>query len=225
MKRLFLFILIFITIKSASASIADSALVEHTSLENLMLQESLRNPALHGIFYQRAFSQLALGIDLQRQSTAFIPEKGNGYTLPYLKVSTYHHLNDHSAVWGEASYTTGKQYDIQWNSTSDYDLLNPYILADTMGGDIRHERYWISGGYATHLGKWLLGGEMLVRAQQEYRGNDPRMRGVVTDLTLRLGGGYDLGHYRLAPWLKVTSTSRPTVLRSIGRKALSPNTK
>ena len=197
MKRLFLFTLIFITIKSASASIADSALVEHTSLENQTLQELLRNPALHGIFYQRAFSQLALGIDLQRQSTAFIPEKGNGYTLPYLKVSTYHHLNDHSAVWGEASYTTGKQYDIQWNSTSDYDLLQPYILADTLGGDIRHERYWISGGYATHLGKWLLGGEMLVRAQQEYRGNDPRMRGVVTDLTLRLGGGYDLGHYRL----------------------------
>ena len=197
MKRLFLFILIFISIKAASATVADSALVEHTSLENMMQQESLCNPALHGIFYQRAFSQLALGIDLQRQSTAFIPEKGKGYALPYLKVNTYHHLNDHSTVWGEASYTTGKQYDIKWNSTSDYDLLNPYILADTLGGDIRHERYWISGGYATQLSKWLLGGEMLVRAQQEYRSNDPRMRGVVTDLTLRLGCGYDLGRYRV----------------------------
>ena len=38
---------------------------------------------------------------------------------------------------------------------------------------------------------------MLVRAEQEYRNHDPRMRGIVTDLTLRLGGGYDLRDYRL----------------------------
>ena len=128
MRRLFLFILIFITTGAALASNADSALVEHISLEKLTVQESLLNPALHGIGYQRSFSQLALGIDLQRQSTAFIPEKGKGFTLPYIKVNTYHHLNGSSTVWGEASYTTGKQHDIKWNSTSDYDLLQPYIL-------------------------------------------------------------------------------------------------
>ena len=129
------------------ASNADSALVEHISLEKLTVQESLHNPALHGIGYQQSFSQLALGIDLQRQSTAFIPEKGKGFTLPYIKVNTYHHLNGSSTVWGEASYTTGKQHDIKWNSTSDYDLLQPYILADTAGGNTRRERYTISGGY------------------------------------------------------------------------------
>ena len=197
MRRLFFFILIAITIKAASASNADSALFEHTSLEKLTQLESLRNPALHGIGYQMAFSQLAFGLDLQRQSTAFVPEQGNGYTLPYLKVITYRHLNGRSTVWGEASYTTGRQHGIKWNSTSDYDLLQPYILADTLGGDTRRERYTISGGYATQLSQWLLGAEVHVRAEQEYRGHDPRMRGVVTDLTLRLGGGYDLGAYRL----------------------------
>ena len=64
MRRLFLFILIFITIKAAWASDADSALVEHTTLGKLPQQESLRNPALHRIGYQQSFSQLALGIDL-----------------------------------------------------------------------------------------------------------------------------------------------------------------
>lgn len=197
MRRLFFFILIAISIKAASASNADSALVEHTSLEKLTQHESLRNPALHSIGYQMAFSQLALGLDVQRQSAAFVPEQGDGYTLPYLKVNTYRHLNGRSTVWGEASYTTGRQHGIKWNSTSDYDLLQPYILADTLGGDTRRERYTISGGYATQLSQWLLGAEVHVRAEQEYRGHDPRMRGVVTDLTLRLGGGYDLGTYRL----------------------------
>lgn len=198
MKRQFLLILIFITIHVAGmASHADTALVEHTSLGQLSTLEAMRNPALYGSGYQTSFSQLALGIDMEHQSQAFVPEKGTGYILPYLKVNTFHPVNRRSTVWGEASYMTGKVHDIKWNSTSDYDLLQPYILADTLGGDTRRERYSVSGGYATSINRWLLGAEMLVRAEQEYRGHDPRMRGIVTDLTLRLGGGVDLKRYRL----------------------------
>jgi len=198
MKRQLLITFIFSTIWAMSiASNADTALVEHTSLGQLPMLEAMRNPALHGVGYQTPYSQLALGIDVQHQSQAFVPEKGTGYTLPYLKVNTFHPLNGRSTVWGEACYMTGKMHDIRWNSTSDYDLLQPYILADTLGGDTRRERYGISGGYATRIGKWLLGAEMRVRAEQEYRSHDPRMRGIVTDLTVRLGGGYDLGRYRL----------------------------
>ena len=197
MRRLYFFILLSITITAATASNADSALVEHTSLGKLTLQQALRNPALHGSCYQMPFSQLALGFDWQHQSTAFIPEKGDGYTLPYLEVNTYHHLGQRSTVWGEASYMTGKQHGVKWNSTSDYDLLQPYILADTLGGDTRRERYTISGGYAMAINRWSLGAEMLVRAEQEYRSRDPRMRGIVTDLTLRIGGGYDFKRYRI----------------------------
>ncbi len=198
MKGQLLFIFIFMTVWTvAVASNADTALVEHTSLERLTTLEAMRNPALHGLGYHTSFSQLALGIDVQHQSQAFVPEKGSGYVLPYLGVSTFHHLSRHSTVWGEASYMTGRQRDVRWNSTSDYDLLQPYVLADTLGGDTRRERYSISGGLATSINHWQLGTEILVRAEQEYRGHDPRMRGIVTDLTVRLGGGYELKHYRL----------------------------
>ena len=198
MKRQFLLILILVTMQAAAvASNSDTALVEHTSLGRWPMLEAMRNPALHGPGYHTPFSQLELGIDVQHQSQAFVPEKGTGYILPYLGVSTFHPLNGHSTVWGEASYMTGKVHDIRWNSTSDYDLLQPYVLADTLGGDTRRERYSVSGGYATNISRWLLGAEMLVRAEQEYRGRDPRMRGIVTDVTLRLGGGCDWGRYRL----------------------------
>ena len=198
MKRPYLLITLYVAaLMAAMASNADSALVEHTTLGQLPMLEGLRNPALHGAEYRTSFSQLALGIDLERQSQAFVLEKGTGYTLPYIKVNTHLRLGDRTAVWGTASYTTGKQHGVKWNSTSDYDLLQPYILADTAGGDTHRERYAIAGGYATRLNRWLLGGEMLVRAEQEYRNHDPRMRGIVTDLTLRLGGGYELRNYRL----------------------------
>lgn len=75
---------------------------------------------------------------------------------------------------------TGKQYQVSWNSSSDYDLLNPYILADTLGGDTHCERYGFQGGYAVSKGKFQLGIEAIFRAEHEYRNVDPRMRGIVT---------------------------------------------
>ena len=70
MKRLILFILIFITITTETmASNADSALVEHTTLGRLPMLEAMRNPALHGVSYHTSFSQLALGIDVRHLST------------------------------------------------------------------------------------------------------------------------------------------------------------
>ena len=180
---------------AAVAADTDSALVEHTRLARQISADAERNPAIHGTAYSASFSQLALGIDYQHQSEAFVQQLGCGYTLPYASVDTYLRLSQSAAVWGAASYMTGIQKDVKWNSTSDYELLQPYVLADTLGGDTHRERYAFAGGYATRLDKWLLGAEMLFRAEQEYRDLDPRMRGIVTDLTLRLGAVRQMGRY------------------------------
>ena len=87
-------------------------------------------------------------------------------------------------------YNKKEQINIRWNSTSDYDLLAPYVLADTVGGNTLGERYMFSGGYSTSIGKWYVGAEMLFRAEQEWRKRDPRMRGIVSDLTVKLGTTY-----------------------------------
>ena len=180
---------------AAMATDADSALVEHTRLARMISADAERNPAIHGAAYSASFSQLALGVDYQHQSEAFVQQLGSGYVLPYAGVDTYLRLSQSAAVWGSASYTAGIQKDVKWNSTSDYALLQPYVLADTLGGDTHRERYAFAGGYATRLDKWMLGAEMQFRAEQEYRDRDPRMRGIVTDLTLRLGAGRQMGRY------------------------------
>lgn len=197
MKRILFIIIMCGTAAWASASNADSVLVEHLSLWRTIDSEARLNPALHGAAFGHSLSELTLGIDKCRQSEAFVLENGTGFQLPYLGVESFLRLSRRTAVWGTASYKTGTQHRITWNSTSDYDLLQPYVLADTLGGDTRREQYYFSGGYATRLGQWLLGAEMLFRAEQEYRDHDPRMRGVVTDLTLRIGAGRELGGYRL----------------------------
>jgi len=183
-----LFLMLTIHLYAASA---DSILVEFNTLWNTVRQPAWQNPALHGKAFNSSLTQLYAKADWQQQSEAFVQEKGKGFLLPAAHADTYIRLSDRTAVWGHASYMNGKHYDICWNSTSDYDLLQPYILADSVGGDTDCERYVFEGGYATQLKHWLLGAEMLFRADHEYRDVDPRMRGIVNELTVRLGAGYE----------------------------------
>ena len=196
-KHIITTLLMLVTLISHAAD-TDSALVEHTGLWQTICEPARQNPAIHGVAFNTPFSQLYLQTDWQHQSKAFVEEKGDGYLLPTAHVDTYLPLTDHSTVWGHASYMNGQQHHIRWNSTSDHDLLEPYILADTIGGDTQHERYVFEGGYATQIGQWLMGAEMLFRADHEYRDVDPRMRGIVNELTLRMGGGRQWHHYNWA---------------------------
>lgn len=183
------------TIMPAIAATPDSVLTEHRSAWNRLSQEVWKNPALHGQAFKTAYSQLALGVDYIDQTEAFTLQKGTGYTLYDIAAETYLRLSDRSAVWGRASYMTGKSRDISWSSVSDYELIEPYVLADTLGGNTERERYVFEGGYATKVGRLLLGGELLFRAEHEYRTVDPRMRAIVTDLTLRAGAAYETDSY------------------------------
>ena len=197
-KRKYTTLLLLAASLLMKASVEDSAVVEHTDFWQEMSRDSRQNPALHGVAFSSSFSQLDVEADWQRQSEAFVLEKGHGFLLPSACVDTYLRLSDHTAVWGHASYMNGRQHGVSWNSTSDFDLLKPYVLADTLGGDTQRERYRFEGGYATQLSRWILGAEMLFRADHEYRDIDPRMRGVVNDLTLRVGAGYEKWNYRWA---------------------------
>ena len=194
-KLLFCSVLLAVA-AAAQASTADSALVERLSVWSAVGEEAWLNPALHGKAYQNAMSELYMKIDWRRQSRPFVPEKGDGYWLPDAFVDTYLRLSPGTTVWGKASYVNGRNRNIRWNSTSDYDLLQPYIIGDTIGGDTHTECYAFSGGYATQKGRLHMGAELLFHAEQEYRDTDPRMRGIVNDLTLRAGTAWEQWHYR-----------------------------
>lgn len=176
-------------------AVTDSTLVNHHSVWQPIPVIMHDNPALYGRAFGSSYSEVSINADYKHQTEAFIQEEGTGYFLPFANVKTFLVLNDHSSVWGSAGYMNGRHKDITWNSTSDYTLLEPYIMADTLGGDTRHERYSFSGGYQTLLGKLSLGTEVLFRAEQEYRDVDPRMRGIVTELNLRIGASVPYWQY------------------------------
>ena len=174
----------------------DTARIEHLSIWNQLSAQTILNPALHADAYHTSYSQMALQYDNQRQTQAFVQEDGSGHTMGSLFVDSYLRMNNHTAVWGGASYTAGTQRNICWNSTSDYNLLAPYVMADTLGGNTYRERYYFTGGYGTQLNRIHLGGEIAIRAEHEYRDRDPRMRGIVTELTLRGGAAVTAWGYK-----------------------------
>ncbi len=173
------------------------ALAEHLSMQNEAMRVAKGNPAIMEMAYGLSLTQFSVSASWQEQSAPFVLQKGNGHTYASVNADTYLRLSDRAVVWGKASYTTGKNRDIKWSSIADYDILQPDILGDTVGGDTRREKYVFEGGYASQVNKWRVGGEMLFRAEQEYRKVDPRMRSIVSDLTLRAGATRQLGETNL----------------------------
>lgn len=188
---------LFCPLLSAEAISPDSVYTDKYSLWRQTRSEVLQNPAMMTRAYLKSFTQLSTRCDYQKQSDAFCLEQGTGMFMPEISANSYIKLTSSSVVWGEATYANGRHFDKVYNNVADLELLYPDIIADSIGGDTRRERYFFSGGYATEKGHWLLGGELKFRAEQEYRTYDPRMRSIVSDLTLRAGASCAVGKYHL----------------------------
>lgn len=206
MRHILTLTLILLAVVTAAAQVREDSvaskhqvLVDHLSIKNEANALMWQNPALMETAHATSLTQFGISIDWQRQSAAFELQQGTGHVLGSIKAQSYLRLSPRSAVWGKAGYMTGKNRDIKWNSVADYNLLKPDILGDTLGGDTRREQYTFEGGYSSRVGDhWRMGGEMLFRAEQEYRKVDPRMRSIVSDLSLRAGAARELGHYNVA---------------------------
>ena len=135
-------IVLLLSANSITAATPDSTIVEHNSMWMPASSVALANPSIHGMAYQHALTQFNYQGSFSQQNTAFVLEKGKGVNSHTLFASTFLRLSPISSAWGEASYTTSRQKEIRWNSISDYELLAPHIIADSIGGNTRLEKYW-----------------------------------------------------------------------------------
>lgn len=146
------------------------------------------NPAAKWYQHTDNYTEISLNGEYKDEDEAFVLQQGTGYTKEAFRVQAYNRLNDNAILWGGASYTTGRLRDVIWNSSSDYELLFPYITADSVGGNLRHEVYSFAGGYAYRLrSKTTLGIYGQYRAQHEFRKVDPRPRNIVSDISATAG--------------------------------------
>lgn len=186
------------------------SVTEHRNLYVGTMNEWAQNPALRFYAYSTSYGELGIFVNKRREHQAFVMQEGNmQYTMgigaasyrrlgklantSHLKPSTHP-----SVVWGSASYEFGKRKNVEWNASSDWATIYPYVLADTIGGDRKTECYSFEGGCTTQLGLWNIGEQLTFRAEHEWSTHDPRMRGIVTDLKAQVGASRILLNHYLA---------------------------
>ncbi|WP_071145443.1 DUF6850 family outer membrane beta-barrel protein [Bacteroides ihuae] len=96
-------------------------------------------------------------------------------------------------IWGNASYRNGTKDNVKWNESADYQIVYPYVMCDTVGGNnLKSEEYAFAGGYARKLDNITWGLQVNYRALKEYRTKDPRPNNTASDLYFRGGFTYKL---------------------------------
>ncbi len=197
MKKAILSSLIFLlaTVSFSRAQGEDSVSVfqrvyKHSAARQQFLTTPYLNPALN--FYRQSYSLSTLGATgkWNDESRAEKAELGEGWKGFDLSAESYMYMSEKARAWGNAYYRNGTRKNVQWNESADYELLYPYVIADTIGGDMKSETYFFKGGYAASHKRWTFGGEFSYRALQEYRDIDPRPNNKVADLQGKAGVSY-----------------------------------
>lgn len=166
---------------------------EHTSLvAGTRSQFYESSPTVQFNRFATSLSEISIALDWEKEHDAASLPYGDGHTIGQFEASTYLRLGKNAVAFAGAGYQTGSKHNVRWNSTADYRLLYPYIVSDSIGGNLRHEQYHFEGGFAQRASRFLYGLSMSYRAVQEYRRVDPRPRNMATDLSIDASGAYTL---------------------------------
>ena len=142
----------------------------------------------------KSVSTAGLTVDIDRSDIAVMTQNGSGHNLYGLSAETYYKLSPVSTVYGHAGYHNGKSRDIVFSDVIDYDAVAPFVLCDDTGGDLSRQRYDFGGGWNRIYGSgWSLGVQADYSATVAHRSVDPRVRNIVSDLNVGIGGGRRLG--------------------------------
>ena len=160
-----------------------------------LMQRYESNPATMLFRDSVSLSSFTVGGEYDRQDKPVMEQLGDGSDLFGISAGSYTRLGAESVVWGNASFMTGTYRSVRWTDCIDYNRVAPYVLGDEAGGNLSTRAYRFAGGYARGFSRWTVGVHAAYRAEIAYRNRDPRVKTVVSDLDIALGGGYTVnGH-------------------------------
>lgn len=119
--------------------------------------------------------------------TSSLCEDGSSNNLYRLSAETLIKGNNDILFFGDASYCQGNRTNVKWNEVADAQLLSPYLVADSIGGNIQHQNYSFSGGYAISKPNWNWGMSASCKAGLECRQSDPRPKNRTLNTKIDFG--------------------------------------
>ena len=161
------------------------------SVERNFKSNIYHNPATMSDYGNSSFSEFGMSYHSDKKKL-FREQLGSGSVGLKIFTDSYQKLNTKRSVWGSASYEKLAVHKIKWNENLDYERVAPYILADSVGGKLKMERYAFAGGYSEKLNRFTLGIQAGYMAQLGYRSKDPRINNTTSDLSLDFGLNYNI---------------------------------
>lgn len=97
-------------------------------------------------FDQRPFSLTSVSVKglYEQRGDAALAQEGNRRKDFSAEVNSFVVLNPRNRLFGQASYRNGRRENVVWNENSDYSLLYPYVVGDSIGGFMKEEEYKFS---------------------------------------------------------------------------------
>lgn len=175
-----------------SSSVA-VGLGERLSPAGHFMHEVYSNPAAQVYRYRSSLTTIGLSGTYRQEDDALVMQQGRGNRYAAFDADSYIR-HDRNTIWGGAGYRVGRTMHTEWNENADFELLYPYVWADSVGGNLISERYTFAGGFAREFGRVAWGIYADYRAEIEYRKVDPRPHSVVSDLNLATGATLSLGN-------------------------------
>lgn len=192
--RFIVILFILFSLSGYSQEKRDSVLldIDKNAAPSIDFTEAIKyNPSSRSYSNRLSINQMYLGYESLNGNAGLQQiEKKRQHFLVH--VDGFQKKSDHT-VWGYATYKNGNKDNIQWNETSDFEIVYPYVMADTIGGNnLKFEEYSFAGGYAQRINKLSWGIQLQYRALMEYRKRDPRPDNTVSDLEITSGVHYNL---------------------------------
>ena len=183
---------------TAGATVTDSVASVNRRIaarESLMWQMpsmAYDNPATRQWMLPVSYSDITAAYSYAAANRAVDPQKGKGSGIFSIGASTYMKHRS-STLWGSAGYSNGFLRSVNWNESADLETVGPYVIADSVGGNMRAESYSFAGGYADHNDRWAWGAALGYKAGLYYRNVDPRPRNTTNRLDISAGVSVRIG--------------------------------
>ncbi len=163
---------------------------DHHREEIAFFTDWWQNPAMRFSYPLQQFTDVSVSF-LQKDNEAFATQKGSDVNKFKFRANSFS-KDTTQLYYGKAIYGKWNDGGYKWNTVADVGTLQPYIIADTIGGKMYNEKYFFSGGYAKRFSKISLGAFTSYRAMTAYKKKDPRPNNTVSDLNVRLGSAWEM---------------------------------
>ena len=126
----------------------------------------------------------------------YLIQEGNAASALNLHTESFQ-VDKNYRFFGKAYFLTDQKNKVGWRDAEDYELLSPYLVADSIGGTYKRESYYLSGGASVRSRNLEWGIRASYEGGVSYRQVDPRPRNTVSVIRINPGVNYKMGKWNV----------------------------